>query len=143
MRAGEREMEGGKDLERLFANLDPCCDPELYVFATVPEDAVPAGLRPRMLLREEEGVTLVLPRAEAEALGLAHGFPCRRITLAVHSALDAVGFLARIATALAARGLPVNPVAGVFHDHLFVPDGCEREAMAVLHELARTAAGKR
>lgn len=135
-------MKGEEDLGRLLANLEPRSDPELYVFATVPEDAVPAGLRPRMLLREEEGVTLILPRAEAEAHGLAHGFPCRRITLAVHSALDAVGFLARIATALAAHSLPVNPVAGFFHDHLFVPDGREQEAMAILRQLARTAAGE-
>lgn len=39
-------------------------------------------------------------------------FPCARITLRVHSALDAVGFLAAITRALADAGIGTNPVAG-------------------------------
>nr|WP_255536405.1 ACT domain-containing protein [Pacificimonas pallii] len=61
------------------------------------------------------------------------------ITLNVHSSLAAVGFLARITTALAKAGIGVNPVSGFHHDHLFVPDGRERDAMAVL---AQVSAGK-
>jgi hypothetical protein len=30
----------------------------------------------------------------------------------------------------------VNPVAGFYHDHLFVPDGREHDAIAVLNDLA-------
>ena len=69
-------------------------------------------------------------REEAEKHGIAHEFPCRMITLDVHSSLEAVGFIARIATELARRGMGVNPVAGFHHDHLFVPEGREGEAMA-------------
>ena len=53
--------------------------------------------------------------------GLGGVFPCRLITLEVHSALDAVGFLAAVTARLAAEGIGVNPVAGFHHDHLFVP----------------------
>ena len=63
------------------------------------------------------------------------------ITLNVHSALDAVGFLARVTTRLASLGMGVNPVAGYFHDHLFVPVDRAEEAMTALHEMAREAAG--
>jgi hypothetical protein len=64
-------------------------------------------------------------------------FPCRMITLNIHSSLEAVGFMARIATELAKHGMGVNPVSGFFHDHLFVPDGREQDAMAVLMEMSK------
>ena len=31
----------------------------------------------------------------------------------------------------------VNPVSGFFHDHLFVPDGREHDALRILEEIAR------
>ena len=58
------------------------------------------------------------------------------ITCEVHSSLEAVGFLAVIANVLKEKNMGVNPVAGFFHDHLFVPLGCEEEAMSALRELA-------
>lgn len=69
-----------------------------------------------------------------------HSFACRMITLEVHSALEAVGFIATISAALAARSMAVNPVAGYFHDHLFVPQDRADDAMAVLAELSSAAA---
>jgi hypothetical protein len=40
-------------------------------------------------------------------------------------------------TDLARAGIGVNPVAGFYHDHLFVPAARAGEAMAVLRALAR------
>lgn len=122
-------MSGEMDLDRLMAGMEPVLAPEVYVFATTtaPPD-IPAVMR----FEEVEGTTLILTRAAAEAAGLAYEFPCRMITLNVHSALEAVGFIARIATALAAEGMGVNPVAGFHHDHLFVPEHRADDAMRVL-----------
>ena len=36
-------------------------------------------------------------------------------------------------------GISVNPVSGFFHDHLFVPEGREGEAMEALRGLAAEA----
>ena len=58
------------------------------------------------------------------------------ITLTVHSSLWAVGFMARIATALAGAGISLNPVAGCYHDLLFVPWSERHQALVVLRELA-------
>lgn len=44
--------------------------------------------------------------------------------------------MAVVATRLAASGMGVNPVSGYYHDHLFVPDGREDEAVAILKEVA-------
>ncbi|MHA7868327.1 MAG: ACT domain-containing protein [Salipiger thiooxidans] len=129
-------MSGERRLDVLLQSLSAQLADELFVFATVPPGPLPAGLAPRMTFHEAEGVTLILPRDEAEAHGLDHGFPRRMITLAVHSSLEAVGFVAHIATRLAAAGISVNPVSGFYHDHLFVPDGREAEALGILESVA-------
>jgi hypothetical protein len=61
------------------------------------------------------------------------------ITLDVHSSLEAVGFIAVIATALKNLNIGVNPVSGYFHDHLFIPDGREKEVMAMLKTIRQQA----
>lgn len=128
-------MVGETNLDKLLGSMAAELIDGLYVFATVCDGGVPAGVRPRMLFQEAEGMTLILLKEEAEANDLAYEFPCRMITLNIHSSLEAVGFLARITTALAKHDMGVNPVSGFFHDHLFVPDGREMDAMHVLKEL--------
>ncbi|TDE40664.1 ACT domain-containing protein [Antarcticimicrobium sediminis] len=132
-------MVGETNLDILLRGMSAELVDGLYVFATVSDGVVPVGVRPRMTFQEAEGLTLILLKEEAEAHKLAYEFPCRMITLNIHSSLEAVGFLARITTALARHGMGVNPVSGFFHDHLFVPDGRENEAVSVLKELATHA----
>jgi hypothetical protein len=120
------------NLETLLATLNPVLQPGEFVFSTAPR---PVG-DPVCLFREAEGVTLVLRRAEAEALAFPFTFPCRLITLTVNSSLEAVGLLARVAAALAARGIPVNAVSAYYHDHLFVPVDWAEEALSALRSLA-------
>lgn len=128
---------GEHDLDRLVRDMTPVLDPVTYVFVTCAAGTeLPAGLSPLMRFEETEGTTLILPDAAAERAGLAATFPCRRITLTVHSALDAVGFMATVATALAAAGIGCNPVAGYHHDHVFVPADRAGDAMAALEALS-------
>ena len=132
-------MTGGTELRALLADMRPVLQPDTFVFATVDDDVeLPVGLDPVMVFREAEGRTLILREVDAAAAGIPSTFPSRMITLEVHSALEAVGFLAAITTALAAAGMGVNPVAGYFHDHLFVPAERADDAMAVLLRLAAT-----
>ena len=130
-------MSGELDLQTLMASLTTKLVDGLYVFVTLTDTAVPAGLKPRMVFEEAEGTTLIILKTEAETRGLAFEFPCRMITLNVHSSLEAVGFIARIATELAKHDMGVNPVSGFFHDHLFVPDGREKDALDILANFAK------
>ena len=132
-------MSGETDLGLLLRGLTADLVPGVFVFVTLPDGAVPPGLSPRMVFHEAEGTTLILPRAQAEAAGLACEFPSRMITLNVHSALEAVGFMAVIATALAGEGMGVNPVAGFYHDHLFVPENRAEDALRILDRIASEA----
>ncbi len=105
-------MPGQTNLEDLLRDVDPVLDAEEFVFASVPETTG----HPVCVFREREGVTLVLSRAEAERLGVPFTFPCRMITLNVHSSLEAVGLLAAVTAALAARGISVNAVSAYYHE---------------------------
>jgi hypothetical protein len=109
----------------------------VFVFATVKNGIFPEKITPRMVFVEAEGTTLILLKSEAEACELPFEFECRMITLNVHSSLEAVGFIAHIATELTKHGMGVNPVSGFYHDHLFVPNGREEDAMHILKLIAK------
>ena len=131
-------MTGETNLTSLIRNMEPVLQDGVYVFVTLaPGVAVPDGLQPRMVFQETEGTTLIISRDQADAFGLAAEFPCRMITLNIHSSLAAVGFLAAVAAHLAGHDMGVNPVSGFYHDHLFVPEDRADDAMRALHALAR------
>lgn len=135
-------MAGETNLNTLLRDMTAHLHPETYVFATLPVGApVPATANPRMVFHEAEGTTLILLKSEADALSLPSEFPCRMITLDIHSALEAVGFIARIANVLAEEGMGVNPVAGYFHDHLFVPEDRAEDAIRALKTLSGVRPG--
>ena len=132
-------MSGETDLATLLRSMQPLLRPEIYVFVTLPPgEPAPANLSPVMTFREEEGLTLIIPRHEATAAGLAGAFPCRMITLNVHSSLQAVGFLATVAARLAAAGISTNAASAFYHDHLFVPVELAEEAVTILKQLAQS-----
>lgn len=136
-------MSGESDLRRLLAGLDPLPREGEYVFATLPDRKVPAGVQPVFLFDEDEGRTVVLSSDEARRAGLAGEFSCAWITLRVHSSLQAVGMMAAVATALAEAGISCNAVSAYYHDHIFVPYDRAEEAVRVLRELAGRAARER
>lgn len=133
-------MLGERDLDRLLRTMSPQLQDGVFVFCALPDHAdIPSGLAPRLWFREREGLTLVILREEADRAGLPSQFASRLITLDVHSALDAVGFLAAVTTRLAQAGISVNAVSAFYHDHLFVPEASAEAAMRLLREMAAQA----
>lgn len=118
----------------------PELDPRELVFACTSLDTLAelsrSGTIPLATFMETEGLSMVLEHSDATRVGLAYIYPCRLITLTVHSSLDAIGFVARITSALAAAGISVNPIAAYHHDHLLVPSDRAADAMAVLESLS-------
>lgn len=131
-------MNGGRDLAALLRGMDPVLHDGVFTFVTLPAEPEPSLIaKALMLFREDEGATLILPAEAAKEAGFAAEFPCRMITLRVHSALEAVGFIAAISARLTALGLGVNPVSAFYHDHLFISAERAEEALAALRELAK------
>ncbi|OKO80017.1 ACT domain-containing protein [Bradyrhizobium sp. AS23.2] len=130
-------MTAERDLTSLLRHMKPELRPGTFVFCTIPTNAsIPSEVNPLATFREQEGTTLVILREEAEAAGLRYAFASRLITLTVHSALDALGFLAEVTARLAEAGISVNAVSAFHHDHLFVPADGADEAMAVLRAIS-------
>ena len=128
-------MAGETNLHVLLSTMTASLVEGVYVFLTLNDQQLPETIKPRMMFQEAEGITYIVLKEEAEDAGLDYEFPSRMITLNIHSSLEAVGFMARIATELAKGGMGVNPVSGFFHDHLFVPDGRHTEALEILERL--------
>lgn len=132
-------MTGERDLDALLRRMRPELRPGTFVFCTIPtSETIPEVLNPLLTFCEEKGTTLVILREKAEAAGVRYAFASRLITLTVHSALDAVGFLAAVTSRLAEAGISVNAVSAFYHDHLFVPADRADEAMAILQGMAKT-----
>ena len=128
-------VTGETELKRLLAIMSPTLDDTDWVFAVVgEEDAVRLTPHAIASFREAEGLTLVLPQAAADDLKRVSA-PMKRITLEVHSSLEAVGLTAAVASALAEEGISANVVAAYYHDHIFVPKASADRAVAVLQAL--------
>jgi uncharacterized protein len=121
------------DLHEMLAALAPEMDLHEYVFCQTPEDLTLAlEWAPVGVIQEREGITLILTASAARDAGLAYTGVFRRITLTVHSSLQAVGLTAAVSTRLAEAGIAANMVAGYCHDHIFVPAERAEEALDLL-----------
>ncbi|MGX5651012.1 ACT domain-containing protein [Hydrogenophaga borbori] len=131
-------MPAEHHLPTLLKQMTPSVHPEVFVFCCFSNGRLPEALSPVGSFHEPEGLTAIVPLQQAQALGLAFQFESRMVTLTIHSALDAVGFLARISAALASQGIACNVVSAFHHDHLFVPRDRLDDALRALDELSRS-----
>lgn len=126
------------DLAVLLSQMRPELHSGRYAFVTLPLGCSLDQNRIVASIREPEGLSVILAEEDAVDLRLPIAFIAAWITLAVNSDLAAVGLTAAFSTALGQAGISCNVVAGVHHDHLFVPVDQAQQAMAVLHALQQT-----
>lgn len=135
-------MSSSQSCQDLLANLNPTLSPDPWIFAAIAEAA--PGLSEDhsifALIREDEGLTAIRPATPDDARGNRPLFA--RITLQVHSDLEAVGLTAAVSGALAAQNLCANIVAGLNHDHLFVPYQRGEEALLCLRKISAAASAE-
>jgi uncharacterized protein len=90
---------------------------EPYVFAAaaspLPETAMFAAIL------QDEGLTLVMTKADADRAQLEYSYVAARITLRVNPAVGEIGLTAAVSRVLADAGTSCNVIAGAAHDHLF------------------------
>ena len=126
---------GETNLATLLQSMEPKCLPDNYAFVTVQgQYGDYAELHPVASFQEEEGLTLVVTQANAEAAKLPFDGLFNCISLTVHSSLEAVGLTAAFATKLAEHHISANVIAGFYHDHIFVPAAQTERAMQALGE---------
>lgn len=129
---------GETDLQRLLAGLAPELAERPRAIRSQPAgEAFPADAI--MLFREQEGTTIIVAVDDVPVADTQDRALWAQITLRIHSSLEAVGMLAAIASALAARDIPCNAVSAYYHDHLFVPWVRREDAIDALRELSKGA----
>lgn len=131
-------MSGEQDLSILLASLEPLLASENYVFCCVKDKELLDTLKGDLLslYYEEEGPTVIICEAKAIEYKLHYQSTFARISLKVHSSLDAVGLTAAVSHALAKENISANVVAAYYHDHIFVPHDRAKDALACLKTLS-------
>ncbi|VVN99014.1 ACT domain-containing protein [Pseudomonas fluorescens] len=132
-------MAGETSLATLLHGMSPQLNDGEYVFCSIRDGHLPKDCDVIGSFREQEGLTVILGRGQAEKAGFSFDYVAAWITLNVHSALEAVGLTAAFASALGQAGISCNVIAGYYHDHLFVGQADAERAMTVLRQLAAGA----
>ncbi len=128
-------MPGEKDLEVLLKSMQPDLKEKEYVFVSLYSTMREViDLDPWAMIKEKEGLTLILEKQIADSKDIVYESEFKLITLNIHSSLDAVGLTAAISNKLADSGVSANVVAGYYHDHIFVQAELADRAMKLLLE---------
>jgi hypothetical protein len=130
-------------LATLLATLQPRLNPGVFAFVSAPADPDPSVAKAVATVREAEGLTLVVPEVVAQTAGWPLQFRAAWITLDVASPLGGPGLTAAVTAALAEADIACNVIAGVHHDHLFVPVDRGPAAVATLRALQQRHAAPR
>lgn len=125
------------NLNQLLQSMTPTLHDGVYAFCLLAHGSEVQRFAPVVTVVEDEGISVIVPEETALAEGWEVRFRAAWITLTVHSDLQAVGLTAAFANALASAGISCNVVAGVFHDHIFVPTELGQQALEVLCALQR------
>ena len=133
-------MRATSDLDTLLSSMHPVLQPGRYAFVHLPPGATLDLSSVVASISETEGLSVVLPEKVVLDHGLPVAFTAAWITLTVHSDLAAVGFTAAFSRALTQASVSCNVVAGVHHDHVFVPFEQAQRAMEALHALQQSVA---
>lgn len=138
MESGTRPVKGTR---RMIASMTPVLQPGTFVFCSMlhNDDATRAATLARGTFAEDEGMSLILTKADADRLGLTYQSEMKQITLMVFSSLTGIGLTAAVAAELAREKIPANVVAATQHDHIFVPKKKAEEAMELLRALQARA----
>lgn len=129
-------MSGEINLHELLKAMEPKLHEGEYVFCTVAALQSVDLQKIIFVFKEEEGITIIIEKKLADKLQLSYSFVAAWITLTVHSSLEAVGFTAAFATALAKEGVSCNVVAAFYHDHIFINKNDTVKAMNILTRLS-------
>lgn len=139
MSSEEASAEGERDLATLLVGLEVRRRRGEFLYCTQPLGAPLPDAGVEALVAEEDGVTLIMRADHADEAGLDGVFRCAWLTIAAHSALDGVGLIATVASALAALDIPCNVLAGYRHDHLLVPVDRADDAIAAIADVRERA----
>jgi hypothetical protein len=127
-------MTGERDLGRILAGFSVSRRPGTYVYVVDPPERFPDDVV-EAVVRESEGLTVIVETSVAAAAGCDVRFEAAWLTVDVQTSLDGIGLTATMSAALLAESIPCNVLAGFHHDHLLVPVELADRAIVALQRL--------
>lgn len=136
--SGTRPVKGTR---KMVASMTPVMQNGTFVFCSMfhNDDAMAVMQFARGAFAEDEGMSLILKKTDADRLGLSYERELNQITLMVFSSHTSVGLTATVTGELARRKIPAFVVSATQHDHLFVPTARAKQAMDLLRDLQSRA----
>ena len=125
------------DINYILQNLSPQLNEGVFVFCTVDNTLNLEEIDIEASVIESEGRTIVLRKEIADQLNLSYNVIMSWITLNVNTSLELVGLSAIISKKFTDNDISYNPIAGYFHDHIFVPIKDTNMAIKLLHNLSQ------
>ena len=133
-------MNAIENLQQLLKSIEPKLNEGEYVYCTINQLTLRnLDISPLLIFTEEEGVTLVLEKSQADTHSLEYEDTWQLVTLTVHSSLIVIGFIAAVTQHLAKHGISTNVISAFYHDHLLVPNGTGQRVVEILKELQKAS----
>ena len=125
------------ELKDILGNLKPRILEGSFVFTTSNDELVHLmkTFKPIATFREEEGITLVISKDEADKFNIKYDSLFRCISLGVHSSLNSYGLISSISSELTKKKISSNVFSGFYHDHIFVQADLVDTALQVINSL--------
>ena len=125
------------ELKDILGNLKPRILEGSFVFTTSNDELVHLmkTFKPIATFREEEGITLVISKDEADKFNIKYDSSFRCISLGVHSSLNSYGLISSISSELTKKKISSNVFSGFYHDHIFVQADLADTAIQVINSL--------
>ena len=128
------------ELKDILGNLKPRILEGSFVFTTSNDELVHLmkTFKPIATFREEEGITLVISKDEADKFNIKYDSLFRCISLGVHSSLNSYGLISSISRELTKKKISSNVFSGFYHDHIFVQADLADTALQVINSLVHS-----
>ena len=125
------------ELKDILGNLKPRILEGSFVFTTSNDelDHLMKTFKPIATFREEEGITLVISKDEADKFNIKYDSLFCCISLGVHSNLNSYGLISSISSELTKKKISSNVFSGFYHDHIFVQADLADTALQVINSL--------
>ena len=128
-------MSGEKDLGIILKNLNPILNEGRYVYCSLNNIDSISFSKILFLFKENEGITVILKKEDADQLNLDYSYVAAWITFKIHSSLEAVGMTAAFSKILGEANISCNVVAAYYHDHVFIDEKDAERAMKTLKRI--------
>ena len=125
------------ELKDILGNLKPRILEGSFVFTTSNDELVHLmkTFKPIATFREEEGITLVISKDEADKFNIKYDSLFRCISLGVYSSLNSYGLISSISSELTKKKISSNVFSGFYHDHIFVQADLADTALQAINSL--------